>query len=76
MDEQRQDGPLEPTYTSSVLIQDVALKTYREWWMIEKGDRRGLGKSTLAAWHDDDDDEVFLFDTNNLLNLLILLAID
>ena len=28
MDEQRQDDQLEPTYNSSVLIQDVALKTY------------------------------------------------
>ena len=34
MDEQRQDDQLEPTYNSSALIQDVALKTYRKWWMI------------------------------------------
>ena len=39
MDEQR----LEPIYNSSVLI-DVALKTYRDRWQIEKGGRReGLG---------------------------------
>ena len=30
MDEQRQDDHLEPIYNSSVPIQDVALKTYRE----------------------------------------------
>ena len=30
MDEQRQDNQLEPSYKSSVLIQDVALKTYQE----------------------------------------------
>ena len=28
MDKQRQDDQLEPTYNSSVPIQDVALKTY------------------------------------------------
>ena len=30
MDEQKQDAQQEPTYNSSVPIQDVALKTYRE----------------------------------------------
>ena len=38
MDKQRQDNQLEPTYNSSVPIQDVALKTYWKQWMIEKGD--------------------------------------
>ena len=32
MDEQRQVDQLEPTYNSSALIEDVALKTYgRDW---------------------------------------------
>ena len=44
MDEQRQDGHLEPIYNSSVLIQDVALKTYRERWTIETGGERGSGR--------------------------------
>ena len=43
----------EPIYNSSVLIQDVALKTYQEWWMIEMGGERGSGRSVLVA-HDDD----------------------
>ena len=30
MDEQRQDDQLEPTYSSSVSIRDVALKTYQK----------------------------------------------
>ena len=30
MDKQRQDDQLEPNNSSFVLIQDVALKTYRE----------------------------------------------
>ena len=30
MDKQRQDDQLEPIYNSSVPIQDVALKTYKE----------------------------------------------
>ena len=45
MDEQRQDDQLEHMYDSSVLIEDVALKTYRERWTIETGDERGSGRS-------------------------------
>ena len=41
MDEQRQDDHLEPTYNSSVPIQNVAVMTYRKRWTIEKGGRRG-----------------------------------
>ena len=55
MDEQRQEDQLEPIYNSSVPIQDVALKTYRELWTIERGGGRRSGKSTLAVRHDDDD---------------------
>ena len=43
-DEQRQDDQLEPIYNSSVPIQYVALKTYREWWTIEKVGGRGSGR--------------------------------
>ena len=57
MEEQRQDDQLEPTYNNSMPIQDVALKTDREGWTIEKGGDRGSGKSALAARHDDDDDD-------------------
>ena len=57
MDEQKQDDQLESTYNSSVAIQDVALKTYRKRWTIERGDGRGSGISVLMAWHDDDDDD-------------------
>ena len=56
MDGQRQDNQQEPIYNNSVLIQDVALKTYRERWMIETGGERGSGRSMLAAWHDNDDE--------------------
>ena len=55
MDEQRQDDQLESTYCSSVAIQDVVLKTYRERWTIEKNGGRGLGSSMLVVRHDDDD---------------------
>ena len=57
MDEQRQDDQLEPTYNSSVPIQDIALKTYRERWTTEKGRVKGSGSSVLAVRHDVDDDE-------------------
>ena len=49
MDEQRQDDQLEPTYSSSVPIRDVALRTYRKQWTIETGDERGSGISVLIA---------------------------
>ena len=55
MDEQRQDNQLEPTYNSSVPIQDVALKTCRKYWTIEKGGEKGSGMSLLLARYDDDD---------------------
>ena len=35
MDEQRQDGQLEPIYNSSEPRQDVVLKTSQEQWTIE-----------------------------------------
>ena len=57
MDGQRQDDQLEPTYSSSVPIRDVALKTSRKQWTIEMGGKRGSGISGLMARHDDDDDD-------------------
>ncbi len=57
MDEQRQDVQHEPTYSSSVPIRDVALRTCRKLWMIGRCGKRGLGISVLIAWHDDDDDD-------------------
>ena len=60
MDEQRTDDQLEPIYNSSVQIQDIAVKTSREWWTIETGGERGSGRSMLAVQHDDDDDDVYL----------------
>ena len=55
MDEQMLDNQLEPIYNSSVLIQDVALKTSWERWTVETGGKRGSGRSVLAVRHDDDD---------------------
>ena len=57
MDEQRQDDHPEPTYSSSVLIRDVALRTCRKKWTMGKGGERGSGVSVLMARHVDDDDE-------------------
>ena len=56
MDKQRQDDQLESTYDSSVQIQDVALKTSRERWTIEKGGGRGSRRSALAARRHDNDE--------------------
>ena len=57
MNEQRQDDQLEPTYSSSVLIRDIAKKTCRMQWTIGRGGERGSEISVLAARHDDDDDD-------------------
>ena len=37
-------------------IRDVAMKTCRKQWTIEKGGEKGSGISVLMARHDDDDD--------------------
>ena len=38
-------------------IRDVALKTYRKQWTIEKGGKKASGISVLRARHDDDDND-------------------
>ena len=53
MDEQRQNDQLEPTYNSSVPMQDVTLRTCQKQWMIEWGGGRGSEISMLMAQHDD-----------------------
>ena len=37
-DEHWQDDQLEPSYESSLSMQNVALKIYLKWWTIEKGE--------------------------------------
>ena len=54
MDEQRQGDQLKPTYSSFVLIQDVALRTYRKQSTTGRGGERGSEISVLISWHDDD----------------------
>ena len=55
MDEQRQDVLLEPTYSSSVSIRDVALRICREQWTIGGCGERGSEMSVLIERQDDDD---------------------
>ena len=57
MGEQRQDDQLEPTYSSSVPILDVAVRTCQKQWTIGRGGERGSGISVLMVRHDDDDDD-------------------
>ena len=42
--------PLEPSYSSSMLIRDVALKICRKQWTIGRCGERGSGISVLIAW--------------------------
>ena len=55
MVEQKQDNQLEPTYSISVRIRDVALRTYQKRLTIGRSGERGSVISMLAARHDDDD---------------------
>ena len=57
MAEQKQDDQRELTFSSYVRIRDVALKTCRRRWTIERSGERGSGISVLAARHDDDGDD-------------------
>ena len=66
MDEQRQDDHREPTYSNSVPIQDVALRTCRKQWTIEKGGERRSGISVLMVRHDYDEREKLLKVDNRL----------
>ena len=52
---QKQDDQRERTYSSSVRIRDVALKTCRRRLTIGRSGERGSGISVLAARHDDDE---------------------
>ena len=71
MDEQKQDGPLERIYNSSVRIQDIGLKTSWEQWTIETGSERGSGRSVVAMQHDDDDDDdIYIYALLQRLNVL------
>ena len=55
MANQKQDGQLEHTYSSYVMIRDITLKTCQRRWMIGRRGERGSGISVLAARHDDDE---------------------
>ena len=49
MDVQRQDDQLEHTYSSSVPIRDVALRTCRKQWTIGRDGEKESGISVLIA---------------------------
>ena len=53
--------PARTFINSSVPIQDIALKTQRDRWMIETSGKRRSERSLLAVQHDDDDKEIYIF---------------
>ena len=55
MAQQKQDDQLEPTYSWSVRIRDIALRTNQNRRTIGRSGDRGSGISMLAARHEDDD---------------------
>ena len=56
MAEQKQGYQLEHTYSRSVRIRDIAIRTSQKRWTIGMSGERGSGISVLAARHDDDDE--------------------
>ena len=57
MAKQKQDEQLKHTYSSSVRIRDVALKTSQRRSTTGRSGEKELGISVLAARHGDDDDD-------------------
>ena len=55
MTERKQVDQLEPTFSSSVRIRDVALKTSQKRWTIGRSGDRGSGISMLVTEQDDGD---------------------
>ena len=58
---QKQGDQLEPTYSSSVRIQDVALRTCQKRCTIGRSGERGSGISVLVAQDDDDDIYIYIY---------------
>ena len=56
MAEQKQGDQLEPTYSSSVKIRGVSLRTCQKRWTIGKGGERESEISVLMARQDDDNE--------------------
>ena len=74
----RWGAQLEPIYNSSVLIQDVAVKTFRDRRTVGTSGGRGSGKSVPAARYDDDDSHltlIILFDINHSFAQLMVSGI-
>ena len=71
MAKQGQGNQLEPTYSSSVRIRDVSLRTCQKRWTIGRSGERGSGISVPVARQDDDDDMTicsFLLFSRSLLS--------
>ena len=69
---QKQDDWLEPTYSSSVPIRDVFLKTCRKQCTIGRGGERRSGISVLMARHDAADDDDCYKDFYLILNFRLV----
>ena len=63
----KQGDQLEPTYSSSLRIRDVALTTCQKRWTIGRRDEIGSGISMLVARWEDDDDETNSTETSTFL---------
>ena len=67
----KQGDQLEPTYSSYVRIQGVALRTCRKQWTIGRCGEKGSGISVLMAWQNDE--MMKLFKKELYLNCVLML---
>ena len=65
---QKQDDQLEHTFSSYVMIRDVALKTRQRRWTIGRSGERGSRIFVLAAQHVDDNYLLSIIFNNLKLN--------
>ena len=80
---QEEGDRLEPTYSSSVRIRDVAQSTCQKRWRIRRSGETGSGISVLAASYendgddddDDDGDEIFFKQIKCIWNIIRYLMI-
>ena len=70
---QKPDDQLKYTFSSYVRIWDVALKTCPRRWTTGRSGERGSWISVLAAWHDNDDIDIYkIYPPNVMCDIFVV----